>query len=49
MEEKKENRGGSRPGSGREPQGRKIVSFRLNDDEKEKVKNYIADLRTQKP
>ena len=44
--ENKTARGGKRPGAGRKATGRKPNrTFRLNDDEFEKVKKFIEDLR----
>ena len=39
------NWGGSRPGAGRPPTGRKQVKFFLTDDEKAQVKQFIDAIR----
>lgn len=39
--------GGSRPGAGRKPSGKKSVNFYITEDEKEKMKLYLDELRKE--
>lgn len=44
--ETKSKRGGARPGAGRKPTGRKQALFYVNDSEKDQLKAYLQQLRT---
>lgn len=45
--ETKSKRGGARPGAGRKPTGRKQALFYVSDAEKEQLKTYLQQLRTE--
>jgi hypothetical protein len=46
IEVEKSRHGGSRPGAGRKPMGRKQRSIWLSDEEYEKTKKFVKELKT---
>jgi hypothetical protein len=48
-EQQPKGKGGKRPGSGRKPTGAKLRSFRLTEEQYQQVKEFVKQLKAQKP